>query len=208
MRAILAHAGAVDPRLALVLALGAELRIGQVRRARRQDLSLEAGTFVVHGRGKKGGETIDLTAGQLVVVREALATGYLRDVEAAYQAHALDDYRLFPQGQMPGGRSGAPVATVARHADAQPLDERTLIVWFREAEALAGVESQRGRAFYGLRRQAVDAAKEGGISREGLQHLGGWSDSQVPDRIYADQESKVHRAEAAQVRARIRGEET
>jgi len=79
------------------------------------------------------------------------------------------------------------------------------------AEALAstwraGVEHVPGRGWYGLRRIAVDAAKEAGISREGLQQHGGWSDTQVADRIYADQTATYAGKEAADVRAKIRGE--
>ena len=35
---------------------------------------------------------------------------------------------------------------------------------------------------------------------------GGWTDSQMPDRIYADQEADHARDEARDVRAKIRGE--
>jgi len=52
----------------------------------------------------------------------------------------------------------------------------------------------------------VDAAKKLGISREGLKAHGGWTDTQMPDRIYADQEADHAREEAKAVRARIRGE--
>ena len=78
---------------------------------------------------------------------------------------------------------------------------------FKEAERLAEVPHLEGRAAYGLRRAAVDAAKEAGISREGLQAHGGWTDSQIPDRVYADQQAGYARDEARRVRAKIRGEE-
>jgi hypothetical protein len=45
-----------------------------------------------------------------------------------------------------------------------------------------------------------------GISREGLMAHGGWTDTSVPDRIYADTEAGYARDEAARVRAQIRGE--
>jgi len=67
--------------------------------------------------------------------------------------------------------------------------------------------SVKGRGAYGLKRQSVDAAKAAGISREGLQRLGGWTDTQMPDRVYADQEADYARDEARQIRAKIRGEE-
>ena len=64
----------------------------------------------------------------------------------------------------------------------------------------------KGRGWYGVRRQAADEAKRQGISGEGLMQHGGWTDTQVPDAIYADQEAEYARAEAAAVRAEIRGE--
>ena len=53
----------------------------------------------------------------------------------------------------------------------------------------------------------MDAAKVLGISREALKEHGGWADTQIPDRIYADQEAEFARNEARDVRARIRGKE-
>lgn len=200
-RAILRVARAIDERYALLIALGAELRGGQVIRARRSDLDLDAGTFTVWGRGHKRGELVKLTAGQLRAVREALASGYLRDLEA----HA-PDYPLFPAGQMPGGRSGKPRATVARHLTATPMDMSAMRTFHAAAETKAEIAPVKGRSLYGLRRAAVDTAKALGASREGLQHLGGWADNQMADRIYAEQEQDYARDEARELRAKIRGE--
>jgi len=69
------------------------------------------------------------------------------------------------------------------------------------------VPKVKGRAAYGLKRQSIDAAKAAGISREGLQRLGGWVDTQMADQVYADQEAGYARDEARDVRAKIRGEE-
>lgn len=202
MRKILAVAARIDPRFELAMALGAELRLGQVLRCRRADLSIEHATLTVQGRGHKQGAKEHLTAGQMRVVRHALEQGYLRHLER----HCAD-YPLFPAGQLPGGRRmDDPVATVARHASAPALSRSVIDGWFHEAERLAEVPEVRGRAAYGLRRAAVDAAKAAGISREGLQQHGGWSDTQMPDRIYADQQADYARDEARDVRAKIRGE--
>lgn len=202
MRRILAVADRVDPRFALAMALGAELRLGQVLRCRRADVSLEHASLTVRGKGHKQGTIVHLTDGQLRVVRTALATGYLRALE-----QHCPDYPLFPAGQMPGGRKMEdPVATVARHANARPVDRSVLDGWFHAAERLAEVPVVKGRGAYGLRRAAVDAVKAAGISREGLQAHGGWADTQMPDRIYADQQADYARDEAKAVRARIRGE--
>lgn len=203
MRKILAVAGRVDPRFELAMSLGAELRLGQVLRCRRPDLSLEHATLTVRGKGHKKGTVVHLTAGQMRVVRHALTEGYLRVLER----HCAD-YSLFPAGQLPGGRKMEdPVATIARHQTAPALSRSVLDGWFHEAERLAEVTPVPGRAAYGLRRAAVDAVKAAGISREGLKEHGGWVDTQMPDRIYADQEAAYARDEARDVRAKIRGEE-
>ncbi len=199
MRSILEVADQVDPRFSLLIDLGAELRLGQVARSWRSDLDLEAGTLTVRSVGRKKGEVVKLTDGQAIAVYAAL-TGYLADLE---QSGA--DYRLFPSGQLPGGRSGNPHAT-DRHRHAKPIGRRRILEWFRQAEKLAAVEHVPGRGAYGLRRVAVDAAKKLGISREGLKAHGGWTDTQMPDRIYADQEADHAREEAKAIRARIRGE--
>ena len=200
MRAILEVAPQVDPRFGLILALGAELRPGQVLRALRCDLDLEKGTFTVRAKGRKRGVVEHLTPGQLAAANGALGTGYLRVLEAAG-----GDYPLFPATQLTGGRSGDPRAE-ERHRSAKSVNRRTLQAWFKQAEALAKIPHQPGRSTYGLRRAAVDAAKAEGISREGLKEHGGWTDSQMPDQVYADQESEKARTEARDVRAKIRGE--
>lgn len=202
MRHILEAAQAGDPRFALLLALGAELRLGQVVRCRRGDLHLEEGTLTVRGRGKKRGVTVQLTEGQLAAARAALE-GYLKPLEAACM-----DYPLFPAGQMPGGRLGHPVAVPERHGVAKPVGRRWVLAQFRAAERRAGVPHLEGRAAYGLRRASVDGVKALGISREGLQAHGGWQDTQIPDRIYAEQEQRYARAEAARLRAVLRAEAT
>lgn len=204
MRAILAKAIEVDPRFDLLMALGAELRLGQVRRARRSDLNIESWTFRVRSNQHKRGTLQELTPGQVRAVQRALdaESGYLRDLE-----RALPDYPLFPAGQMPGGRSGRGVATVERHGEAAPIDRTAIREWFHAAERLAGVPEVKGRGPYGLRRAAVDAAKDLGISREGLKAHGGWKDTQMPDLIYAEQESVKAREESRDVRMKLRGEE-
>jgi integrase len=202
MRRILVAAEQVDPRFALALQLGAELRLGQVLRARRSDLDLAHETLTIRGRKNKRGVVEKLTKGQMHFVEHALSEGYLRDLEK----HA-PDYPLFPAGQMPGGRSGAAVATVKRHASAKPIDRSVLDDWWQEAEALAEVPHIEGRGPYGVRRRAVDEVKRMKGSREALKEIGGWTDSQTPDSIYADTEQDAARTEAMELRAKIRGEE-
>jgi integrase len=203
MRAIMSKAGEVDPRLELALSLGAELRLGQVIRAQRSDVDLAHATFTVYGRGHKSGEVVKLTDGQLAVIKHHLTVGYLRELEGN-----LADYPLFPAGMLIGARVKGEQLPVAKKSNAErgSITRDRLDDWFHEAERKAEVPVIKGRAAYGLRRQSVDAAKAAGISREGLQRLGGWKDTQMPDRIYADQEMDYARDESRDVRAKIRGE--
>lgn len=200
MRAILAVAHRVDPRFGLMAILGGEQRMGQVRRARRSDLDLPKRAFRIPGMGRKKGNEVLLTEGQMAAVTAALTTGYLRKLEAKAM-----DYWLFPGGYM--SIDGERVAD-DRHLGRAPVKKEAVLKWFRKAEALAGVPHIKGRATYGIRRAAVDGAKAERISREGLKELGGWTSSKVPDEHYADQEARPAKEEARDVRARIRKEST
>jgi integrase len=235
MRKILEAARAVEPRLFLVLAIGAELRSGQVRRTRRSDVDLTPtekaplGRVSVPGSGKKAGETVFLTKGQRAALDEALGPdGYLREYEAAYKDGRLADYQLVPGGRL-RARVGGSSWTKKAVSDYAPLPESlapaggiypvrrvkvypyvttpVMSRWFREAEAKAGVAHVERRAFYGLRRVAVDAVMEETTDPRTLQHVGGWSGIEVPTRIYRDEADESSRAEAARVRAKLRGEE-
>ena len=217
-------AAAVDPRLALMLWLAPNQRLGQVARVRRSNVSLETNEVRIPTKGKKRGAVIDMTPGERAVLDLALSVGYLRELEAAYQRKELTEYPLFPAGQLPGGRvlrrgfasasdkpaswraPDSPVATVARHASAGIVARKTISDWFDAAEAKAEVPKVAGRGPYGVRRTFVDAGKALKISREGLTALGGWADPQMADRIYAAEEQRYARQEARDVRARIRGE--
>jgi hypothetical protein len=217
-------AAAVDPRLALMLWLAPNQRLGQVSRARRLNVVLERNEVRIPTKGKKRGAVIDMTPAERAVLDLAMTVGYLRELEAAYQKHAVADYPLFPAGQLPGGRAHrrgfpsdpekpaswrvpeVPTATVARHANATSVARKTISEWFEAAEAKAKVTKLAGRGAYGVRRAFVDAGKSLKISREGLTALGGWADPQMADRIYAEEDQRYAREEARDVRARIRGE--
>lgn len=198
-RKLIAVSWDVDPRFGLMMALGAELRLGQVARSRRSDLDLTANTFTVKGSGDKKGETIELTPGQSIAVQRALE-GYLREFEAAGGS-----YHLFPGGRMIGKKGGDPVARQTIRG-LQHINENTIRDWYWEAETLAGILRVKGRGVYGVRRAAVDHALKGKISQQGLKSLGGWSSDEMPRRVYADQENKNGRREAATSRASFRGE--
>lgn len=209
-RALLAAAPQVDPRWALLLTLGAEYRLGQVKRLRRSDVDLEANRVTVRGAGKKRGVVVVLTKGQRAQLDTALgAGGYLEGLERLYAKGAVKDYPMFPGLRLPV-QDGRPI-TRREHAERPELDNTQLRTWLAATEKKARVDGkpiphEAGRGWYGLRRAAVDAAKAAKISREGLQAHGGWADAQIPDTIYADTQREYALEEAATIRARIRGE--
>jgi hypothetical protein len=61
-----------------------------------------------------------------------------------------------------------------------------------------------GRGWYGLRRVAADLAEELTPDARVKNVLGGWVSSETRTRIYQDQQSKGVRANAANVRRRMR----
>jgi len=222
-RALLRKAAEGDPRLYLLLALGAELRQGQVLRARRADLVLDGpdagdfGRFTVRGRGKKRGVVLELTRGQRAAVDEALgladpARGYLRAHEARFRAEG-GNYPLFPGGRLTtktkwmGRKPGTSIAPVAPAASTSLMGQRTAAHLFEAVEKAAGIPKQRGRGMYGLRRQAVDKASADEVSPNALMQLGGWVDERTPTKVYRDRELVLGRIEARDARAKIRGEE-
>lgn len=209
MLQILAAAPLVDPRLALGLALGAELRLGQVARTMRSQLNLHHsthGAFVVKSNRRKRGTTVFLTPGQRAALDEALG-GYLRLFEAEFQETGRD-YPLLPAGRLlyrryKGQATAQPPAVGELATSVNP---RSLREWFDAAESRAGITHIPGRGWYGMRRRGVDEFKKQGGSKDALKEHGGWTDTTIPDMIYADQEAEAPRAEARDIRARIRGE--
>lgn len=193
-----------DPRLRLLVELAAELRAGQAVRAKRSDLVLEPvggfglGRFIVHGRGKKHGEVVDLHPELRALVDEELSSGYLRDAEAAYREGRIKDYYLFPAGRLKGGRA------LVERATKQPLGSTAIRDMFRALEKTAGVDHQPGRSFYGLRRQATDLAPEFEQDARVLNRLTGHLDSATRERIYQDPQNEVVRARAARARRQMR----
>lgn len=195
-RSLIRVAPDVDPRFGLMLALGAELRLGQVARARRSWLDLDARTFRVPGKGGKKGTTERLTLAQMIAVTEALE-GYCRTLELRW-LHDAVDYVLIPGRRFLRGQAVA--------AEAKPVSRAQWRRWLGEAEEKAGIVHQRGRGGRGMRRTGVDGAKKAKISREALKNFGGWLSTEVADDVYADQEAVYAGEEAARVRAQIRGE--
>lgn len=206
LRRILAVLDRIEPRVGLLIALGAEYRLGQVVRARRSDLNVEQGQLTVEGSGHKAGEIIDLTPRQVSAVLFALSpAGYLGTLEAAFQKKGAD-YLLFPGGKMTSYRVAQRSFGKGARLGA-PLNRRTIGKHFRDAETLAKVKHVDGRGPYGLRRQNVDAALAEGVSELGLKAAGGWASMKIPTEIYAEKSNVIGRAEAMRIRTKTRGEE-
>jgi integrase len=203
--AIFAALPKADPRLRLLIELAAELRAGQAVRAKRSDLSLDAvggfalGRFVVHGAGKKHGEVVDLHPELRALVDEVLSIGYLAEAEAAFQNGEIPDYFLFPTGKL---KAGACVPLC--RATQKPVSDHSLRAMFRDLEAIARVEHQEGRAFYGLRRQATDLAPDFASDARVLNRLSGHTHSATREQIYQDKGNERVRARAAEARRSMR----
>ena len=134
----------VDPRFALIFALGVELRLGQVSRLHLTDLFLDPidgaphGTFVVAGAGRKRGTRVAMTKRQRDALGMALSsTGYLHGLETAFRANEIANYPMFPSGRLPGWRMNK-VSTHVRHASRRPVDRTTVRTWFDACEQAAG----------------------------------------------------------------------
>jgi hypothetical protein len=151
--------------------------------------------------------TQDLTRDQVEYARAALDTGYLRLVESAYAAHVMTDYRLFAGGKLVGKAKGEPALPYERANHAPPMRNWRLREFHAaEARAVPPVPRVAGRAAYGCRRAALDAANAAQTSMKGIQALGGWTDPTTPQAIYAESENRAGRQEARDVRAKLRGE--
>lgn len=193
-----------DPRLALVLQLAMELRVGQAARARRSDLSLDRvgayglGRFRVRGVGRKAGEVVDLHPELRSYLDDVLTFGYLSDVEAAFRAGSLREYSLFPVGPLMHGKASVE-QSVGLH-----LQPRTLRGMFERLEQAAGVDHVPGRGFYGLRRVATDLAADLEQDDRVLNRLTGHRDSDTRKRIYQDREHAATSAQAARTRRNLR----
>lgn len=220
MFAVLEHPDA-DPRIALALQLGAEARLGQVRRLMRSDVDLSSvgvfglGRVVVHGSGKKMGVRRDLTPEERAAIDRAL-TGYLRPLEEAYQDQLRADYPIFPAGRL--RFDIAPSRVPRRKATVQPvkraklsvtntpIDKRTLNDQFHELERIAKVESVPGRGWYGIRRRATDVYEDYEKDERVLNDQTGHKKSETRREVYQERERETIRARSAETRRRVRNE--
>jgi hypothetical protein len=205
MAALFDHLGSAEPRLRLAIELGAELRLGQVLRLRRSDVQVDRagngppsdllGTITVRGRGNKHGETIVLTQDQRSGL-DASWSGVLKDYEAKFRLGLVDNYPLFPGGKLTGGVA---IARVGRKV----WNPRTALDAFHALEATAGVQSEVGRGWYGIRRTTTDLAPEFTSDDRVLDRLGGHG-RETREGVYQDRRQIRFAREAAEVRDRLR----
>jgi hypothetical protein len=200
-----------DPRLALAATIGAELRLGQVLRTRRSDVlpspdgRFRIGAVRVHGRGKKLGELVILTMEERHALQRALCSGYLADLEVAHQRGEIKDFNLFPGHYLRRvhDRKGRGVMrSRVENADA-PVGKTALQKWWRTLEAAAGVEHQKGRGAYGLRRLQSDRAEDVEDDARVLNILGAWKRTSTREG-YQQEERVELREKAARTRRKIR----
>lgn len=206
MRKLVKAAPMVDPRMAILIYVTGELRLGQTSRSMRSDLKLEAsehGELHIFGAGHKGGEIVELTKGMRTAV-DAYLTGFLKPLEDEWLASAKD-YPLFPAGRLLGRKKGDPTFGKKMRTD-EYVSREWIIKTFHAVEAKAEVTQVKGRGPYGLRRMPVDLALEEELGEQGLKALGGWSSTTVPKGVYAERENRIGRRAARDFKAKLRGE--
>lgn len=199
-----------DPRVRMVVEIGAELRPGQVLRAMRSHLNLTPGLggygrgrFLGEalGRGKKEGETVDLHPELRTYIDDILTRGYLSELEAARMCGEIADYPLFPGGRLINGR--IPLARVKKYPH-RHLHVTNAIAYWRSFEKLAGVQHVQDRSFYGLRRGLTDTANDYTTDDRALDRLTGHQDSDTRKGFYQDRQRDEDRAKAALIRRQMR----
>jgi hypothetical protein len=218
--AVLDHSD-VDPRIALALELGAEARLGQVRRLMRSHVDLSPlgafalGRVVVHGSGKKLGVMRDLTPEERAAIDRALG-GYLKPLEEAYQNGLRDDYPMFPGGRLkydiapsrvPRRKAvGAPTRRAKLSSSNTPMDKRTLNDLFHALERIAKIDPVAGRGWYGIRRRAADVYEDYEKDERVLNDQTGHKKSETRREVYQEREREVIRAKSAETRRRVRSQ--
>jgi hypothetical protein len=191
-----------DPRLALLLELAAETRLGQARRCTRRDLNLASGVGVlghgeltIEGSRKKKGTVIDITREQRQLIDRTLKEGYLRNFEDWYQMGRIKDYPLFPKGRFVKG--------IASERQLAPVTRDGLRGWFQDYESKLRIPHMPGRGWYGVRRQAADLAEDATTDTRALNLLTGHSDERMRRR-YQDRDNPEVRRLAVETRLSIR----
>lgn len=201
-----------DPRLWLAVELGAELRLGQViARTRRSDVHPSPDgkeplwKVIVHGRGKKLGETVVLTEDQRAVLKWALEEGHLAELEADRVAGEIADFYLMPGGPLVTRKlaDGRMMKRVPPERGQRPLGDTGLAKQWKKLEIAANVPYLRGRRWYGMRRRQADAADKLDIKPQVKNRMGGWSKTSTREGYL--EEGRIEDAiDAMEARSKIR----
>ena len=190
----------LNPKAGLLFELTWGRRVEQVKKTKRSAVKIEPDgrvTVSVPGtRHKKAGK-MELDATQADRLQAAMSEGYLKDLETAYLRGELDDYALFPQGELRNGV--APIGGTTR-----PCDDTFVSNQFRHLEQLVGVEHQENRGYRGVRRKLTDLNKRFCEDPDVLNHEGSWSSPGVRNLIYSDPDDPIVPAKGAALRAQVR----
>lgn len=205
VRALFAHLHEADPRLALALVLGAELRGGQVIRTMRSNVDLSEDAGIGYGKvqipftsERKRAPLVSLNKTERTALDAAMEKGYLSELEGAYKVGLVKDYALFPGGKLRNG-----VVPVERGA--KPMHATSLADFLHDVEKKAGVETIKGRGWHGLRRAFTDLYPTATTDARLLDHLGGWvQGSTMREGTYQDKQNETIAARAAEMRERVR----
>ena len=107
---------------------------------------------------------------------------------------------MFPAGRLIQG-----IAKPSGRRTQTAVTRDAALKWFQELEATAGVQSLKGRGWYGLRRIFTDEAMKYTSNEMTLNAFSGTS-TQIRNRVYQDQESLEAKIDAARVGEAIRTE--
>jgi hypothetical protein len=203
VRKLFAAIGKADPRIALALMLGAELRGGQVIRTMRShvDLSPAAGHGVVDipfVSARKRAPRLVLNGAERAALDAAMSAGFLSLLEVAHREGKLADYPLFPGGRLVKGK--APVREKLR-----PMHATSVAEMLHALERAAEVAPVKGRAWHGLRRAFTNLYPEATTDARLLDAIGGWvPGSSMREGTYQEKESRSVAEKAAQLREQVR----
>lgn len=186
-----ATSGRHDPRYALWALLGLEGRPSQILKSRRSGLCDEypgtvRGIFRGPGTDLKHGLTYAPMPAHWMEIETILTEGYLRHLEAAYQAKRIRDYPLYPSILVNG------VAPV--RPDLRPWGYRQFLgnphdgTGYYALERAAGVETREGRGPYAFKYMIADLApslaSQLGIADAAVVNLVTAHDTPGTTRIY------------------------
>jgi hypothetical protein len=203
IRKLFEHLGDADPRLALALVIGVELRGGQVIRSMwsHTDLFADAGfgrIKIPYLSERKRAPVLTLNNLERTALDAAMTAGYLSELEAARETRLLQDYPLFPGGKL--RKQKAPL-----RESLAPMHASSIQDLLHDLEAKAGVALEKGRAWHGLRRAMTDLYPAATTDARLLDLLGGWvPGSKMREGTYQLKENEGVALEAAKLRARFR----